>query len=120
MTADGDGDKELLEQNQSSIEGNKRVKDNIVGDEQHISMENGLTSNGDLSDFRNGMSGPAQNQALLRTQQQQQQQQPPQAAIVHWERFLHLRSLKVLLVENDDSTRHVVSALLRNCSYEGQ
>ncbi|CAI7829598.1 unnamed protein product [Closterium sp. NIES-53] len=27
-------------------------------------------------------------------------------------------SLRVLLVEDDDSTRHVVSALLRNCSYE--
>ncbi|KAK1320217.1 Two-component response regulator-like PRR73 [Acorus calamus] len=41
-----------------------------------------------------------------------------QGSVVSWERFLPLRSLKVLLVENDDSTRHVVSALLRNCSYE--
>ncbi|KAI9194569.1 hypothetical protein LWI28_007199 [Acer negundo] len=46
------------------------------------------------------------------------QQQPPQGSIVRWERFLPIRSLKVLLVEYDDSTRHVVSALLRNCSYE--
>ncbi|KAJ0021723.1 hypothetical protein Pint_32262 [Pistacia integerrima] len=46
------------------------------------------------------------------------QQQPPQGSVVCWERFLPIRSLKVLLVENDDSTRHVVSALLRNCSYE--
>ncbi|KVI04976.1 CCT domain-containing protein [Cynara cardunculus var. scolymus] len=44
--------------------------------------------------------------------------QQPQGPLVQWERFLPLRSLKVLLVENDDSTRHVVSALLRNCSYE--
>ena len=29
------------------------------------------------------------------------------------------RHLRVLLVEDDDSTRHVVGALLRNCSYEG-
>lgn len=43
----------------------------------------------------------------------------PQGAIICWERFLHIRSLKVLLVEIDDSTRHVVTALLRNCSYEG-
>ncbi|KAI4351207.1 hypothetical protein L6164_005586 [Bauhinia variegata] len=42
-----------------------------------------------------------------------------QAPLVRWERFLPVRSLKVLLVENDDSTRHVVSALLRNCGYEG-
>ncbi|KAF9598589.1 hypothetical protein IFM89_028216 [Coptis chinensis] len=46
------------------------------------------------------------------------QQQQPSASLVHWERFLPRRSLKVLLVENDDSTRHVVSALLRNCSYQ--
>ncbi|XAR60502.1 hypothetical protein NMG60_11033913 [Bertholletia excelsa] len=42
----------------------------------------------------------------------------PQGSVIHWERFLPIRSLKVLLVENDDSTRHVVNALLRNCSYE--
>ncbi|KAM7278372.1 hypothetical protein ACFE04_005506 [Oxalis oulophora] len=47
-----------------------------------------------------------------------QQQQPQQASVVQWDRFLPVRSLKVLLVENDDSTRQVVSALLRNCSYE--
>ncbi|MFS7957789.1 putative response regulator and transcription factor RR-A-type family [Helianthus anomalus] len=48
----------------------------------------------------------------------QQQQQQPQGPVIQWERFLPLRSLKVLLVEDDDSTRQVVSALLRNCSYE--
>lgn len=47
------------------------------------------------------------------------QQQQPQGPVVQWDRFLPLRSLKVLVVEDDDSTRHVVSALLRNCSYEG-
>ncbi|XP_044483750.1 two-component response regulator-like APRR3 [Mangifera indica] len=47
------------------------------------------------------------------------QQHAPQRSVICWERFLPIRSLKVLLVENDDSTRHVVSALLRNCSYEG-
>ncbi|KAI3731039.1 hypothetical protein L1987_62222 [Smallanthus sonchifolius] len=46
------------------------------------------------------------------------QHQQPQGPVVQWESFLPLRSLKVLLVENDDSTRHVVSALLRNCGYE--
>ncbi|CAI5462305.1 unnamed protein product [Closterium sp. Yama58-4] len=35
-----------------------------------------------------------------------------------WEAFLPQGSLRVLLVEDDDSTRHVVGALLRNCSYE--
>ncbi|XP_039135890.1 two-component response regulator-like PRR37 isoform X2 [Dioscorea cayenensis subsp. rotundata] len=48
-----------------------------------------------------------------------QPQQPPLLGpIVHWERFLPVRSLNVLLVESDDSTRQLVSALLRNCSYE--
>lgn len=50
---------------------------------------------------------------------QKQEQQPP-GPIVRWERFLPVRTLKVLLVENDDSTRQVVSALLRNCSYDGK
>lgn len=48
-----------------------------------------------------------------------QQQQQPLAPVVDWERYLPVRSLKVLLVENDDSTRHIVTALLKNCSYEG-
>lgn len=42
-----------------------------------------------------------------------------QASVIQWDDFLPKRSLKVMLVEDDDSTRHVVSALLRNCSYEG-
>lgn len=37
-----------------------------------------------------------------------------------WETFLLQRNLRVLLVEDDDSTRHVVGALLRNCNYEGR
>ncbi|WOG96533.1 hypothetical protein DCAR_0415869 [Daucus carota subsp. sativus] len=46
------------------------------------------------------------------------EQQRSQGSSVNWERFLHVRTIKVLLVENDDSTRHVVAALLRNLSYE--
>ncbi|KAF8403372.1 hypothetical protein HHK36_011474 [Tetracentron sinense] len=38
--------------------------------------------------------------------------------MIRWERFLHRRFLRVLLVENDDSTRHIVAALLRKCSYQ--
>ncbi|KAK9122881.1 hypothetical protein Sjap_012483 [Stephania japonica] len=38
--------------------------------------------------------------------------------VIRWERFLPRRSLRVLLVENDDSTRHIVAALLRKCSYQ--
>ncbi|CAH2069367.1 unnamed protein product [Thlaspi arvense] len=58
------------------------------------------------------------NTLLHISQQQQQQQQQPLGPVVNWERYLPVRSLKVLLVENDDSTRHIVTALLKNCSYE--
>ncbi|CAL9166509.1 unnamed protein product [Musa hybrid cultivar] len=37
--------------------------------------------------------------------------------VVRWERFLPRRSLRILVVEHDDSTRHIVMALLRKCSY---
>ncbi|KAI3738368.1 hypothetical protein L2E82_28397 [Cichorium intybus] len=47
-----------------------------------------------------------------------QPQQQPQGSLIHWERFLHVESIKVMLVENDDCTRHIVTALLRNCNYE--
>ncbi|XP_009416880.2 two-component response regulator-like APRR9 isoform X2 [Musa acuminata AAA Group] len=37
--------------------------------------------------------------------------------VVRWERFLPRRSLRILVVEHDDSTRHIVMVLLRKCSY---
>ncbi|CAN7125621.1 hypothetical protein IGI04_008452 [Brassica rapa subsp. trilocularis] len=37
--------------------------------------------------------------------------------LMKWERFLPKISLRVLLVEADDSTRQIISALLRKCSY---
>lgn len=49
-----------------------------------------------------------------------EQKQRSQVSLVNWERFLHIRTIKVLLVENDDSTRHIVAALLCNLNYEGQ
>ncbi|XP_048139357.1 two-component response regulator-like PRR73 [Rhodamnia argentea] len=50
--------------------------------------------------------------------QQPQGPQQPHGPTVLWETFLPIKTVKVLLVENDDSTRQVVSALLRNCGYE--
>uniref|UniRef100_A0A7N0UFJ1 Uncharacterized protein n=1 Tax=Kalanchoe fedtschenkoi TaxID=63787 RepID=A0A7N0UFJ1_KALFE len=40
------------------------------------------------------------------------------AEVVRWERFLPRMVLRVLLVEPDDSTRHVITALLQKCSYK--
>lgn len=79
----------------------------------------------DTSKLNNSITGDVKNEcdavSLARAAlQMQQQRQQTQGSMVCWERFLHLRSLKVLLVENDHCTRHVVAALLRNCSYEGQ
>lgn len=48
----------------------------------------------------------------------QEKPEQPRDPIIRWERCLPDRTLNVLLVENDDSTRQVVGALLRNCSYE--
>ncbi|KAI4334458.1 hypothetical protein L6164_019151 [Bauhinia variegata] len=64
-------------------------------------------------DGKSGVRGLIQVHESLRTSPQ-----PPVGPSIHWEKFLPLRSIKVLLVEDDDSTRHVVGALLRNCSYE--
>ncbi|KAG8381594.1 hypothetical protein BUALT_Bualt06G0137700 [Buddleja alternifolia] len=40
------------------------------------------------------------------------------STVVEWERFLPKMVLRVLLVEADDSTRQIISALLRKCSYK--
>lgn len=71
--------------------------------------------NGITMDVRNGSVGAGQGSAGLQIPLSQQT-----AATVCWERFLHVRTIRVLLVENDDCTRYIVTALLRNCSYEGQ
>ncbi|PSS32282.1 Two-component response regulator-like [Actinidia chinensis var. chinensis] len=39
------------------------------------------------------------------------------ASVVRWEKFLPRMVLRVLLVEADDSTRQIIAALLRKCSY---
>lgn len=94
----------------------KGVKDGTCGDRQSISCNDGVRLTDTLI---NGNTELVDVQPVQTTLQQEPQGvQVPQYSVVRWERFLPLRSLKVLLVENDDSTRHVVSALLRNCSYE--
>ncbi|CAK9144185.1 unnamed protein product [Ilex paraguariensis] len=108
----------------------KEVRGGIVSDGQGPLEEDESRINEDAEDINNGhiellpvqvqvkakAQAHDQDQAVL--QRQQEQPPGPQGSVVHWEQFLPRRSLKVLLVENDDSTRHVVNALLRNCSYE--
>lgn len=73
-------------------------------------------ANGIVMDVRNGSAGAGAGQGSGGLQISISQQTP---ATVCWERFLHVRTIRVLLVENDDCTRYIVTALLRNCSYEG-
>lgn len=108
--------RELRETNHHAHDGNGSVNNGVSGREQSPVEENELKINGLARNTEDGRKSTVHAQDILQIQQQQQ----PQGSMVCWERFLHLRSLKVLLVENDDSTRHLVTALLRNCSYEGQ
>lgn len=39
--------------------------------------------------------------------------------VVRWENYLPRTVLRVLLVEADDSTRQIITALLRKCNYRG-
>lgn len=39
---------------------------------------------------------------------------------MRWDKLLPTMNMRVLLVEADDSTRHIIAALLRKCSYRGQ
>lgn len=107
----------LAEQNSHMLYENKEVSNGVIlmGQDLGPSGEDEPKGNGSSVNFENGPSplkGVCMNDGLQVSQ--------PQGPIIRWERFLPVRSLKVLLVENDDSTRHVVSALLRNCSYEGK
>lgn len=95
----------------------KEVREGVTGEGQGLSEEDESR----IIEEAQGVNGRGQvkpvQQAQVTVHRSQQQTGQVQNEI-HWERFLPIRSLKVLLVENDDSTRHVVKALLRNCSYE--
>lgn len=106
----GAGSKGVVELNLDTRYEEKEVRDGSDEDESRI---NDVAM--DLNEAR-VMEAAAVAQIPVMEKLQQQSSAP----IVRWERFLPLRTLKVLLVENDDSTRQVVSALLRNCCYEGK
>ncbi|CAH1430518.1 unnamed protein product [Lactuca virosa] len=108
--------KGLAELNHHHRDELKQVRNGAGFDGQGLSEEDESRINEDVNSGRQNQKNLVHvhppHDALHRQHQQHQ------GSMVEWERFLPLRSLKVLLVENDDSTRHVVSALLRNCSYE--
>ncbi|KAK8985051.1 hypothetical protein V6N11_082668 [Hibiscus sabdariffa] len=92
----------LVELNTHIRDENAKIRDGVMGEGQGLSEEDESRINEDVEDRNNDKKVMVQLRGPL----------------VCWERFLPLRSLKVLLVENDDSTCHVVCALLRNCGYE--
>lgn len=117
MNSDGPMTDGLAELNRDVQDEHEETRDGIIGEGQELSEEDESRINEEIEDVNDGCMKVVQVQAH---DQPSRQQQHPQRPLVRWERFLPLRSLKVLLVENDDSTRHVVSALLRNCGYEGK
>lgn len=134
VSADGARPKELAKLNDHRWDEHKEIRDSCVGEGHGLSEEDESRINEeDMNDSHEAVVRvdaapqrqlnlpPPPPPLLLQLQlPPPQQQQNPSGPIVRWERFLPLRSLKVLLVENDDSTRHVVSALLHNCSYGGE
>ncbi|KAE8719066.1 Two-component response regulator-like APRR7 [Hibiscus syriacus] len=116
MNVDSNGDEELRELNHQLYDGNK-ITSNVVVAEEHVTLErDDLKVNKTTENVKDGHLEAIwglQSPAVVPIPQQQ-----PQNAMCCWERFLHVRTVTVLLVENDDCTRHVVTALLRNCSYE--
>ncbi|EOY18477.1 Pseudo response regulator, putative isoform 4 [Theobroma cacao] len=107
----------LVELNTHIHDEHKKIRGGVIGEGQGLSVEEESWINEDVEDRNDGKTELVQVQGHAHGEQERSQQQP-QGPLVHWERFLPLRSLKVLLVENDDSTRHVVCALLRNCGFE--
>ncbi|KAG9138928.1 hypothetical protein Leryth_007549 [Lithospermum erythrorhizon] len=103
MNGDESGEKELPPDEQ------KKVKDANVGDGQSSLNDDEFKINGEIN------IGQKIGQGSWQSQPQQQQSHGTPFC---WEKFLHIRTIKVLLVEYDNCTRHVVAALLRNCNYE--
>ncbi|XVE76260.1 hypothetical protein DITRI_Ditri12bG0157900 [Diplodiscus trichospermus] len=114
MNVDSDSDKGLQELNQQLYDGNERRTRNGVVAEEHVTLEgDDVKVNEIAQNVKDSHVGAVQAPTGLQMPQQQ-----PQNAMCFWQRFLHVTTVTVLLVENDDSTRHVVTALLRNCCYE--
>lgn len=109
------------EQNHHKNDENKDTRDEVTGQGHELWEGDELQIHEDMEGALDGQMEVVQVQDLsgmqdLMSRLQSQAKRP----VVRWEKFLPVRSLKVLLVEIDNSTRHVVSALLRNCGYEGK
>lgn len=106
VSSNGSPSKGLEEQNVHD-EGNRSA-----GEGQRLDEETKSRTNGVAFDVNKKCLFQAQPVPLPKLQR-------VPGPVVRWERFLPVKTLSILLVENDDSTRHIVTALLKNCSYQG-
>ncbi|XP_057523438.1 two-component response regulator-like PRR73 isoform X2 [Amaranthus tricolor] len=98
------------------IEAEKRGgRGGVAGEGQWLSEEDELRI---IEDGEDANSRRSLSSVQLPVEAHGPHPQVQSQARVCWDRFLPAGSPKVLLVENDDSTCHIVTALLRNCSYE--
>lgn len=119
MNSNGPVTVRLPESNQKMQDERKEIRDGVSGEGQGCSEED-ESQIIESAEFIDGRQMEFAQDKVHTPDAFQRSQKQCQGPLIYWERFLPLRSLKVLLVENDDSTRHVVSALLRNCGYEGR
>ncbi|RYR23207.1 hypothetical protein HN51_033992 [Arachis hypogaea] len=105
------GKRGLAEQNHKFFD-NKRLNNGVVNGElgSGSSNDDNTRFNRQTRDGNNGLRGQIQVHDSM-----QISQQPPQGPVICWERFLPIRSIKVLLVEDDDSIQH---AMLSELFYE--
>uniref|UniRef100_A0A803MVT2 Uncharacterized protein n=1 Tax=Chenopodium quinoa TaxID=63459 RepID=A0A803MVT2_CHEQI len=109
------GVKVVAELNQYKEAEKREVRGGVAGEGQGLSEEDELRiiDDGEDANSRRSVSSVQLPVVTHRSKSQVQGR-------VRWDKFLPVGNPKVLLVESDDSTRHVVTALLRNCSYEGE
>ncbi|XP_021732694.1 two-component response regulator-like PRR73 [Chenopodium quinoa] len=107
------GVKVVAELNQYKEAEKREGRGGVAGEGQGLSEEDELRiiDDGEDANSRRSVSSVQLPVVTHRSQSQVQGR-------VRWDKFLPVGNPKVLLVESDDSTRHVVTALLRNCSYE--
>ncbi|KAJ1297660.1 hypothetical protein BS78_01G393800 [Paspalum vaginatum] len=101
---------------QAGTDGPSRKDVRVVG---NGALENGHHgTDAGVDEWREKEEGLAYGHSAPPGTQEVDEQKEQQGQTIQWERFLPVKTLRVLLVENDESTRQVVSALLRKCCYE--
>ncbi|KAM5556147.1 two-component response regulator-like APRR3 [Rosa sericea] len=112
--------KESVDLNCHTEDENKEISNavtGVLGEGQGILKEDEVQVTDNLQVVNDAQTEAVQVQVLSQSGQQSSEQQLQDPSVC-WEGFLPTKSLKVLVVEDDDSTRRVICALLRKCGYE--